>query len=144
MSDVLRTVSGRFEQRARDDERTVVIGPSQALVATLDRLRVEQALGNLVDNALRHGRGLVTLTAAAANGALELHVRDEGTGIPEDFLEHAFERFSRADDARGRAGAGLGLAIVASIASAHDGVARVANRPEGGADVSISLPLRPQ
>ena len=141
--DVLRAVRERFEHRARASARAVAVGSSPALVATFDRLRVEQALGNLVDNALRHGQGEVTLSAAASNGTLELHVLDEGAGIPEDFLERAFDRFTRADNARAGPGTGLGLAIVASIARAHDGHAHAANRREGGADVWISLPLVP-
>jgi heavy metal sensor kinase len=142
VSDLLETVRGRFEYRAQNAARDVAVGSGPAVVASLDRLRVEQALGNLVDNALRYGGGPVTLTASATNGTLELHVLDEGPGIPRDFLEHAFDRFSRGDNARGGAGTGLGLAIVASIAHAHDGHAHAVNRPKGGADVWISLPGR--
>jgi signal transduction histidine kinase len=109
-----------------------------ALVA--DPIRLEQALGNLVDNAVRHGGRHIELTAEAADRHVELHVRDDGPGFPEDFLADAFERFTRADPARGRGGAGLGLAIVAAIAHAHGGTAGARNRPDGGADVWISLP----
>src|SRR5256885_846110 len=73
--------------------------------------RLEQALANLVDNALSYGEGAVALTARRENGTVELHVRDEGEGFPPAFLPHAFERFSRADQARGGGSAGLGLAI---------------------------------
>ncbi len=66
---------------------------------------------------------------------------DEGPGIPEDFIDKAFERFSRADVARSRGGTGLGLAVVDSIARAHGGSAHARNRPEGGADVWIELPF---
>jgi signal transduction histidine kinase len=67
-------------------------------------------------------------------------VTDEGVGFPDDFLPHAFERFSRADAARGRGGSGLGLGIVDTIATAHGGAAHATNRPGGGADVSLTLP----
>ena len=67
-------------------------------------------------------------------------MRDEGGGFPPDFLNQAFERFSRADEARSHGGAGLGLSIVALIAAAHGGVASIANRREGGADAWITLP----
>jgi two-component system OmpR family sensor kinase len=107
-----------------------------------DPVRLEQALGNLVDNALRHGGDPVVLRAARDGDHVELHVLDAGPGFPTGFLGHAFERFSRADDARGRGGTGLGLAIVAAIAQAHGGTAQAANRSGGGADVWLSLPIR--
>jgi signal transduction histidine kinase len=105
-----------------------------------DQLRVDQALMNLVENAMRHGEGEVVLSAEARDGAVELHVRDEGPGFPADLLPSAFERFTRGDPARTRGGAGLGLSIVAAIAAAHGGSASALNRPDGGADVWIALP----
>src|SRR5436190_1033366 len=70
---------------------------AEPLVVSADPLRLEQALANMIDNALRHGGGDVALTAAGRNGTVELHVLDEGRGFPEEFVAHAFERFSRAD-----------------------------------------------
>jgi signal transduction histidine kinase len=107
-----------------------------------DPLRLEQALGNLVDNARRHGGGDVTLRAERdATGAIVLRVRDHGGGVAEPFRAHAFERFSRADEARGEdGGTGLGLAIVRAIARAHGGEAGIDDAPGGGADVWIRLP----
>jgi signal transduction histidine kinase len=111
----------------------------EGLVVDADASRLEQALGNVVDNALRHGSGTVRLTAAARDGLVELHVTDEGKGFPAEFLPRAFERFTRADAARAGGGAGLGLAIAAMIARAHGGAARAANRDGGGADVWLSI-----
>ena len=105
-----------------------------------DRIRLEQALGNLVDNSLRHGGGRVRLEAMQVDGVVELHVADEGSGFPPEFLEMAFERFSRPDAARAGGGAGLGLAIVRTIADAHGGETHAANRERGGADVWLVLP----
>ena len=104
-----------------------------------DRLRAEQALGNLVDNALRYGHGQVQLAALRGNGRVELHVRDRGPGFPPEFMDLAFDRFTRADPSRQGRGAGLGLAIVKVIAHAHGGTARAANRGTG-ADVWVELP----
>ena len=102
---------------------------------------MRQALGNLVDNALRHGDGPVRLSAEQDNGSVELHVTDEGPGFPADFLPRAFERFTRADHARARGGTGLGLAIVDAIARAHGGRVQAANTAPGS-DVWLSLPAR--
>jgi signal transduction histidine kinase len=112
-------------------------------VLSVDRLRVEQALGNLVENALRHGRGAIRLEAQRRDGRVELHVRDEGPGFAPEFIAHAFEPFSRSDPSRSGAGAGLGLAIIDVIARAHGGAARAANI-EGGADVWLELPEPPR
>ena len=105
-----------------------------------DPVRVAQALANLVDNALLHGDGAVDLFAVERDDVVELHVTDTGPGFPLGFLELAFDRFSRADDARSRSGSGLGLSIVALIARAHGGSVGAANRPEGGADVWLAVP----
>jgi signal transduction histidine kinase len=121
--------------------RAIRVTAPSGVVLSADRLRLEQALGNLLDNAQRHGAGEVELAVALDGDGLELHVRDEGPGFPLDLLQHAFERFTRGSRARSRGHAGLGLAIVDSVARAHGGRAGAANRPDGGADVWIELPL---
>jgi len=104
-----------------------------------DRPRLEQALGNLVDNALAHGAPPVRLSAVRRPGVVELHVTDRGGGFPPDFIPRAFDRFSQASPGDGGSGTGLGLAIVRAIAEAHGGSAGVGNR-DGGADVWLALP----
>jgi signal transduction histidine kinase len=138
--DLLETVAHRFKTRARASGRPVRPEPAPGVTLDADQARLEQALANLVDNALRYGGGAVTLSAVAENGAVELHVCDEGPGFPAAFLPRAFERFTRADEARARGGTGLGLAIAAAIAAAHGGSAHAANR-RAGADVWITLPV---
>ena len=140
VGDLFETVIERFRSRAAHANRAIVVGEGADLAATGDRLRLEQALTGLVDNALRHGDGRVRLRAEELDGALVLRVADSGPGFPADFIGHAFERFSRADSARARGGSGLGLAIVDAIATAHGGSARARNLPDGGAEVSIVLP----
>jgi heavy metal sensor kinase len=142
LADVLAAVAARYQRRANDLERRIETDAPAQLTILADRLRLEQALANLVDNALRYGAGTIRLQAAERDGRLELHVTDEGEGFPPDFLDRAFERFSRPDQSRSRAGAGLGLGIVATIANAHDGTATAANRPNGGAEVTLALPLQ--
>lgn len=137
--DLLESVRNRFVWRAEEAGRPLLVDAPGELVYDGDRLRLEQALGNLVENALRHGKGRVRIEARAVGGAVELHVRDEGSGFAAEFLPRAFQRFSRAEESRSGGGAGLGLAIVCAIAHAHGGCAEAANR-EGGADVWITLP----
>ena len=139
-ADLLSGVAQRFAARARAEGRPVRAADTDGLRVTADQARLEQALANMVDNALRHGSGDVELRAVRNDGHVELHVRDAGPGFPEDFLPSAFERFSRADEARSRGGTGLGLAITSAVAIAHGGSAHAANLEEGGADVWLELP----
>ena len=134
--EVLEAVREAFRSRAEAVGREIDAQPD-ATVLDADRLRLEQALGNLVDNALRHGAGAIRLDAVERDGLIELHVRDEGPGLRPDFLPHAFERFSRADPARTSGGAGLGLALASAIAEAHGGSAQAAG---DRADVWLSIP----
>jgi two-component system, OmpR family, sensor kinase len=141
--ELLDSVAGRFAARAGEAGVELEVDAPAGLEAVGDRARLEQALGNLVDNALRHGAGPVRLEAERANGSVALRVSDAGEGFADDVLPRAFERFSRADGARSGSGAGLGLAIVAAIAQAHGGRASAANRPGGGAEVTLVLPVSP-
>ena len=141
-SRLLASVISRFQWRAETTQRSLVYDAGRDGRLSGDRLRLEQALANMVDNALRHGDGSVRVVCTASNGNIELHVTDEGAGFASDVLAHAFERFSRDDRGREDSGAGLGLAIVEAIARAHGGQARAANRPDGGADVWLVLPAR--
>jgi two-component system OmpR family sensor kinase len=139
-AELLSGVAQRFAARARAEGRPVRAVDTDGLRVTADQARLEQALANMVDNALRHGSGEVELSAIRTDGHVELHVRDSGPGFPADFLPSAFERFSRADEARSRGGTGLGLAITSAVALAHGGSAHAANLEEGGADVWLELP----
>ena len=138
-ADLLTSVASRFEWRAQAGSRPIVTSQPGGLRLQGDRLRLEQALGNLVDNALRYGEGEVRVSARPAGGMVELHVTDRGEGIPPEFLGRAFERFSRHDHSRARGGAGLGLAIARAIAEAHGGVAAAGGAGDG-ADVWLSVP----
>jgi signal transduction histidine kinase len=141
--DVARLLDGvgvRFAARARAAGRSLVVADAGDARLQGDPRRLEQALDNLVENALKHGAGPIHLEATAVNGHVLLVVRDEGPGFPPAFVDHAFERFTRADPGRARGGSGLGLSIVLLIARAHDGDAVAANHPDGGAQVTIDLP----
>jgi signal transduction histidine kinase len=138
-ADLLAGVRERYARRVAEADRSLESGVDDALVISVDRARAEQALGNLLENALRHGAGNIRMEGRARDGRVELHVLDEGPGFPSAFLEQAFEPFARGDPSRSGAGSGLGLAIVDVIARAHGGSAHAAN-VEGGADAWIALP----
>ena len=150
--DLFRSVAERSRARTANSSRSLHIEASEGMVVTADRRRLEQALDNLVENAFRYGEGPVTLWAtqislatqtssATQPSAVELHVLDQGPGFGTAPSSQLFERFVRADTARSDEGTGLGLSIVRAIAETHGGTAAAANRPQGGGDVYITLPL---
>jgi signal transduction histidine kinase len=153
LGESFESVERRFARRAAEAGRRIEVGEGGEVELDADRLRLDQAIGTVVDNALRYGDGTITLSARAAGtatvtpgssaapaGPVEIHVTDEGEGFPPDFIDRAFERFSRAPGVRD-GGSGLGLAIVATVAEAHGGSAAAINRPQGGADVWLTIPL---
>jgi heavy metal sensor kinase len=116
------------------------------LRADLDPVRFRQAVGNLLDNAVRQSPtgGTITVDLGAHDGSLSVEVADDGEGFPEGFASQAFEPFTRAESSRSRAegGTGLGLAIVRAVAEAHGGTAEIRNLPGGGACVTLEIPAR--
>jgi signal transduction histidine kinase len=141
--DVRDLASAVVDRLEAADGTTVDVtgGPSPAVV---DRDRLEQVVTNLVANARRHARQRVTLSVAPAGGGVDLVIADDGPGFPPELLPVVFDRFTRADPARGRdadSGAGLGLAIAAAIVHAHRGTIKASNGPPlGGAVVRVHIP----
>jgi two-component system OmpR family sensor kinase len=142
VEELFASLASRFATRAGGPQRqaSFEISVPAGLRVRADRQRIEQALANLVENALVHGGQPVSLRAVAVNGVVELHVVDHGPGFPAPFVAHAFERFSRPERDRNQSGSGLGLAIVEAIARAHGGRAEASNAADAGADVALVLP----
>jgi two-component system OmpR family sensor kinase len=137
---LLEAAAARARAAAWVRGREIVVrdaAPGSLLLGDPDR--AAQALDNLVSNALQYGGGTVTLAARDDGELIGLHVADQGSGFAEDIAARAFQRFARGTRA-GDPGSGLGLSVVAAIASAHRGVASVCNLPGGGADACVALP----
>jgi signal transduction histidine kinase len=118
---------------------------SRLLDATVDgdKRRLEQALRNLLDNAQRHGGGIVRVAVEPHDGGVALVVDDMGPGVPSADVDRIFDRFARGRLSRRRGsqgGTGLGLAIVREHVRWHGGHVAVRNRPGGGARFVIELP----
>ena len=134
-----------FRRRASERGVNIDVSVPPGLEVDVDELRINQALGNLIDNALAHTpEGGSIRVSVTVNSARELvfSVADTGGGFPETFIDRAFDPFTRADSGRSRrhGGAGLGLAIVRGVTEAHGGSVEAANRPEGGAVVTLRIP----
>lgn len=144
MLDLVRNVAARFQTAAELRGVEIVIRGGSSVRANVDPSRLQQALGNLVDNALRHspqgGSIQVQITSDPSN--LRLSVADDGPGFPDEFLGQAFEPFTRADASRTRTGggAGLGLAIVKAVVESHGGRVVASNAERGGAIVLLDIP----
>ena len=128
---------------ARGWGEKVRVNAPRVLPVQVDARRIDVVLANLCGNALKHGGEPVELTVHTASDVVLIEVADNGPGIPREALPHIFERFYKADKARGRSeGSGLGLAIAWENARLHDGELSARNRPEGGAVFTFRLPRR--
>ena len=144
---LLRRIAARFTPHAELRSQKLEFLPTGDLPPlSADLQRLEQILGNLIDNALRHtpDGGTVRLGAKSAGDAVCITVDDSGPGIPADSLDRIFERFYRLDSGRSRSegGSGLGLAIARKLADAHGGSLTAENLPAGGARFMLKLPVK--
>ncbi|MEV0966428.1 MULTISPECIES: sensor histidine kinase KdpD [unclassified Streptomyces] len=161
--DISRIDSGRLEVRRQPVDLAAAVGrhvqaytagglsPDRFFVRVhhdlpdlwADPDKIDQVLGNLLENAVRHGGGTVTIEVAPASGENDekgttVTVSDEGPGIPEESMSRVFTRFWRGSK---RGGTGLGLYIVKGIVEAHGGTITVGRGPGGGAEFRFTLPV---
>ncbi|MBM2614432.1 HAMP domain-containing histidine kinase [Actinoplanes sp. LDG1-06] len=143
--ELLRATADAFTETA-DRAGVSLVVDAVPTFWTADPIRLRQAVGNLVANAIRHtpSGGRVTLSSRTGNGSLILQVADTGEGIPAEQLPLVFERFWRADASRNRrtGGSGLGLSIVRKLAEAHGGTVSVTSAPGHGATFTVRVPAR--
>ena len=131
-----KAIDGRIAGGEAEDRFVLdVTGPLPEIWADPDK--IDQVIGNLVENALRHGDGTVTVTVSPFGDGAEVVVEDEGVGIPPDTAARVFTRFWRGN--RGR-GTGLGLYIVKGLVEAHGGSVEVGRAASGGARFRFVLP----
>jgi signal transduction histidine kinase len=129
------------DRPGQDRSGTAALGGDELMVEGV-AARLERALANLVDNAARHADGRVQVAVRRDDDRVKVYVDDDGPGIPAIDRERIFERFTRLDGsrARGKGGAGLGLAVVRSIATRHGGCVWAGASPLGGARFTLDLP----
>jgi len=138
LRDLLEEVAERGRGRAQLQGRMITVVSDESTIS-VDRQRLEYALGNLMDNALMHGARDMQLLGKRVGDLVQLQVRDHGSGFSQEYMAHPFARFAPTAST-GRA-TGLGLAIVQAITEAHGGVVSLTN--DAGASVTLWLPIDP-
>ena len=147
VAELLDTVVQRWQPQARRRRIGLSFQPGSTLpVLHLDQTRINQALGNVLHNALQHtdaGGRIAVAAGVQPDGRVAITVADDGEGVDVADLPHLFDRFYRADESRSRntGGSGLGLAIARAIVTAHEGTITAHSDGRGrGTTVRISLP----
>jgi signal transduction histidine kinase len=146
LGDAVAAVARRMRP-AFDDEGIVLAVTGEGAAIDGDRMLLERLIENLLTNALRYNQphGFVTIAVERDAATIRLAVANSGRPVAPDLVSRLFEPFFRTDDSRSRdsGGAGLGLSIVAAVASAHGGEATASARPDGGLVVTVSFPAPP-
>jgi len=144
LAELAETTVEQMSLLADEKHISLLCMTSEPVPVKGDRTRLKQVIVNLLDNAIKYtpDGGSVQLAVSSSNGTAFVEVKDTGPGIPKSALPHVFDRFYRADEVHSRdiEGAGLGLAIVQSITSAHGGAVRIENAAQGGCRVTITMP----
>ncbi|WP_315760034.1 sensor histidine kinase [Sphingomonas sp. Y38-1Y] len=140
LADLVRVTAEMFEPLAEEGGRTIGVAAPATLVWPAHRQLIAQALANLVDNALNHGSGAITIAVSALDDrGAAITVTDRGRGIEPARREEALRRFGRLDPARAGPGAGLGLSLVQAVAHLHGGGITLADAAPG---LSVTITLR--
>jgi len=140
LSEMLATIVEIYAPLVEDGGRRIDLEAPATCILPVHRQLLEQALGNLVDNAIKYATGTITLSLDCQPTGASVTVRDEGMGIPEDQRAQALRRFTRLDEARGGWGAGLGLSLVQAVAHLHGGTVDLR---DGAPGLAVTIHLGP-
>jgi signal transduction histidine kinase len=142
LSQLVRDLTLVFSSAAAAAGSTLVASVDENVIGNVDATRMEQVLGNLIDNAVKFGIGNpIEVELRAHDGSAILSVRDHGPGISLEEQGELFRRYRRGSAAAGLGGLGLGLHVVREIVAAHGGNVRVDARPGKGSTFTVELPL---
>jgi signal transduction histidine kinase len=142
VAEVIGSVADLYEVLAEEKNVDMVIEVSPDLCITADRIRFQQVVANLVDNAIKYSNegGRINIRAQPKNGDILISVSDNGVGISPDEIERIWDRLYRGDRSRSQRGLGLGLSFVQAIVHAHGGTVGVESQLNSGTTFVIRLP----
>jgi len=146
INSLVELIMRRLRPIAQRRDVQLVYESLRPVTASVDEVKLTLALSNLVENAIKYNKehGFVKVTLDADHQFFTVKVEDSGVGIPEDALEHIYERFYRVDKSRSReiGGTGLGLAITKSAILMHRGSVKVSSIEGEGTDFTVKIPLK--
>jgi signal transduction histidine kinase len=143
LNDLLCGVAGLYEYVAEEKQIRIGVEVAPDLATTADKVRLQQALANLVDNAVKYspaGSAVMLAARLRTEGGVQISVEDQGPGIAAEDLPRIWDRLYRGDKSRSQRGLGLGLSFVQAILAAHGGRAEVRSLPGQGAVFTLTLP----
>lgn len=143
VTELARQLTDFYAEAAEDRGIAISLAAQGKCETVGDESRLRQAVGNLLDNAVKYTPegGRVEVTVSRAAGMAVLSVKDTGIGIPAGELPQVWERLYRGDKSRSQRGLGLGLSLVRAIAQAHGGECRVTSQPGAGSEFTFRIPL---
>jgi signal transduction histidine kinase len=145
LPELIQGVVDLYDIIADEKKITVRATVPEGLQVQADRARIQQALANLLDNAIKYTLpgGQVEINASQKDQEVVIRVKDTGIGISSEDLPRIWERLYRGDKSRSQKGLGLGLSLVRAVVQAHHGKAEVSSQPGAGSEFTITLPLQP-
>jgi PAS domain S-box-containing protein len=142
LGEVVKEVVERFSEDASHAKCELHLNAGRGVAARVDKFRLDEAIGNVISNAIKYGAGKpIGIELKARDGKAMLVVEDRGIGIPTEDLSRIFGRFERTTISNNYGGLGLGLYIAHQVVEQHDGTIRAESRAGGGARIVIELPL---
>ncbi len=142
LGELVKEVAERFSEDASNAKCELRLSVASGISTQLDKFRLDEAIGNVISNAIKYGAGKpVEVELKAKDGKATLVVQDRGIGIPVEDLSRIFGRFERTTISHNYGGLGLGLYIAKQVIEQHDGSIRAESRSGGGARIVIELPL---
>ncbi len=143
VSQTVRDVTDNFTEKLQKENMTITIDAQKPVIGMYDKVRIAQAITNLISNAIKYGNGQpISIKVENAHNHARLYFKDGGIGISKDQQKRIFERFERAVTSREYQGLGVGLYITNQIVKAHNGKITVDSQTNKGTSFIIELPLK--
>ena len=138
----VKEIASRYEEKVKNVDSQLSINADKSIICMFDEIRLEQAIGNLITNAMKFGGGKpISISVASDKKKAYITIKDEGIGIPKAQQDHIFDLFYTKSQKVGQKGLGVGLYISQKIAQSHGGKLSVESNPKKGSTFILSIPI---